>query len=61
MFIPICFRTTGGNWAVIGDVKNVVLMDRLRLINNCGDFVAANDSCGAKALVSAVCGSEGVV
>lgn len=61
MFIPICFRSASGTWAYSGEVKNVVLMDRLRILKNCSDFRAANDACTAKKLVRAAFGSEEVV
>lgn len=61
MFIPICFRSTSGAWAYSGEVRNVVLMDRLRIIKNCFDFQAANDVCTAKKLVQEAVGSEEVV
>ena len=34
MCIPLCFRDNNGRWAVEGDVGNVVLVDRLRLLRH---------------------------
>lgn len=61
MFIPICFRATNGLWAYSGEVKNVVLMDRLRIIKNCKNFSAVNDECKVRCLMDGIFGSEGVV
>lgn len=40
MFVPVCFRRVGGEWAVDSDVASVVFFDRLRLLRNCSDFSA---------------------
>ena len=61
VFIPMCFRATTGKWAVPGDVKRVVLVDRLRMMNNCRDFGSTNAASGARTLVEAVFASEEVV
>lgn len=34
MFVPICFRRVGGDWAVDSDVTDVVFFDRYRVIGN---------------------------
>lgn len=39
LFIPQCFRDSRGRWAVPGDVGQVVLYDRLRIVKQISDFV----------------------
>lgn len=61
VFIPVCFRSSSGYWAAGGDVKSVVLMDRLRILSNCHDYGVANRVSQAKEFVTAVSAAEEVV
>lgn len=61
LFTPVCFRAPNGSWAVGGDVKSVVLMDRLRILSNCQNYSTANQASRAKEFVNAVSAAEEVV
>lgn len=53
MFIPHCFRETGGNWAVRTDVQKVVLLDRLRLVHRLGGELPF-DAIGATPVIAEI-------
>ncbi|MEA5126452.1 hypothetical protein [Xanthomonas floridensis] len=60
MFVPICFRRIGGQWAVATEIASVIFLDRLRLIkgienSGIGSFPFAEN------LVREVMASESIV
>lgn len=61
VFLPICFRESSGGWAVKGEVKSVVLMDRFRLMSSCSDHLSTNNAINARAIVAEVSASEAIV
>lgn len=58
MFVPVCFRRVGGDWAVLSEVASVVFIDRYRLLKNCLSIDVDAVTIKIREIVNAVCSNK---